>query len=91
MAGKASIVPILLSETSPKNMRGLLVLFWQLFDGFGIAAGSLANIIVYPLNTQQSWRWMFIAACIPALLLFSLVVFCEGKLYRLGRNLTEIG
>ncbi|RMZ72165.1 sugar transporter [Pyrenophora seminiperda CCB06] len=75
MAGKASIVPILLSETSPKNIRGMLLVFWQLFVAFGLAAGSVANLSVYRLSPPESWRYMFIAACIPALLLLSLILF----------------
>jgi MFS family permease len=79
MAGKASIVPILLSETSPKNVRGILLVFWQLFVAFGLAAGSIANFSVYRLDVHSSWRYMFIAACIPALLLLSLVLFSPGE------------
>jgi MFS family permease len=79
MAGKASIVPILLSETSPKNIRGMLLVFWQLFVAFGLAAGSIANLSVYSLNTSSSWRYMFISAFIPALLLLSLILFSPGK------------
>ncbi|KAJ4373787.1 hypothetical protein N0V83_002526 [Neocucurbitaria cava] len=75
MAGKASIVPVLLSETSPKNVRGILLVCWQLFVAFGLAAGSVANMSVFHLNEEESWRYMFIAAFIPALLLFSLVLF----------------
>jgi MFS family permease len=81
MAGKASIVPILLSETSPKNIRGMLLVFWQLFVAFGLAAGSVANLSVYQTNPDSSWRYMFIAAFIPALLLLSLILFSPGKLY----------
>lgn len=79
MAGKASVVPILLSETAPKNVRGVLLVCWQLFVAFGLAAGSIANISVYRLNVRESWRYMFISAFIPALLLFSLVLFSPGK------------
>lgn len=79
MAGKASVVPILLSETAPKNIRGTLLVFWQLFVAFGLAAGSVANITVYHLNARESWRYMFISAFIPALLLFSLVLFSPGR------------
>ncbi|KAF3034336.1 hypothetical protein E8E12_005986 [Didymella heteroderae] len=75
MAGKASIVPILLSETSPKDVRGFLLVFWQLFVAFGLAAGSIANLSVYRLDVHSSWRYMFIAAFIPALLLLSLILF----------------
>ncbi|KAH7382540.1 sugar transporter [Phaeosphaeria sp. MPI-PUGE-AT-0046c] len=75
MAGKASIVPILLSETSPKAVRGILLVFWQLFVAFGLAAGSVANLSVYRLNVKSSWRYMFIAAFLPALLLLSLIMF----------------
>ena len=79
MAGKASIVPILLSETSPKNVRGILLVFWQLFVAFGLAAGSVANLSVYHLDVDSSWRYMFIAAFLPALLLLSLILFSPGK------------
>ena len=79
MAGKASIVPILLSETSPKNIRGFLLVFWQLFVAFGLAAGSVANLSVYRLDVHSSWRYMFITASIPALLLLSLILFSPGK------------
>lgn len=79
MAGKASIVPILLSETSPKNVRGILLVFWQLFVAFGLAAGSVANLSVYRLDVDSSWRYMFIAAFLPALLLLSLILFSPGK------------
>lgn len=75
MAGKASIVPILLSETSPKAVRGILLVFWQLFVAFGLAAGSVANLSVYRLNVESSWRYMFIAAFLPALILLSLILF----------------
>ena len=79
MAGKASIVPILLSETSPKNVRGILLVFWQLFVAFGLAAGSVANLSVYRLNVHSSWRYMFIAAILPALVLVSLILFSNGE------------
>lgn len=79
MAGKASIVPILLSETSPKNVRGILLVFWQLFVALGLFAGSVANLSVYSLNVHASWRYMFIAAFIPAILLLSLILFSPGK------------
>ncbi|KAI4611679.1 hypothetical protein J4E83_007929 [Alternaria metachromatica] len=75
MAGKASIVPILLSETSPKDVRGFLLVFWQLFVAFGLAAGSVANMAVYRLDVHSSWRYMFISAFVPALLLLSLILF----------------
>jgi MFS family permease len=81
MAGKASIVPILLSETSPKDVRGFLLVFWQLFVAFGLAVGSVANLSVYGLNIHSSWRYMFTAAFIPALLLLSLILFSPGKWY----------
>ncbi|KAI9660944.1 MAG: hypothetical protein M1821_009271 [Bathelium mastoideum] len=92
MAGKASIVPILLSETSPKNVRGILVMCWQLFVALGIASGSIANISVYNLNTLQSWRYMFISAFIPALLLFSLVLFSpESPRWLLKKSGKKVG
>lgn len=78
MAGKASVVPILLSETSPAQIRGVILVCWQLFVAFGLAAGSTANLSLYHLNPDESWRYMFISAFLPALLLFSLVLFSPG-------------
>jgi MFS family permease len=60
-------------------MRGFLVMFWQLFVAGGIALAALANISIYHLNVMQSWRWMFIAAGFPALILIVLVPFCQGR------------
>jgi MFS family permease len=90
MAGKASIVPILLSETSPKNVRGILLVFWQLFVAFGLFAGSIANLSVYKLNAGASWRYMFIAACIPALLLLSLILFSPGRSVPLSTTYNDV-
>ncbi|KAF1849418.1 MFS general substrate transporter [Cucurbitaria berberidis CBS 394.84] len=87
MAGKAAIVPIWLSETSPRNVRGVLLVCWQLFVACGIAAGSVANLSLYRLNPSESWRYMFISAFIPALLLFSMVLFApESPRWLLKRS-----
>jgi MFS family permease len=74
MGAKASVVAIFVAETAPKNIRGSLVMCWQLFDAFGICLGFAANLAVSPLS--DSWRWMVAAPSIPALILSILAFIC---------------
>jgi MFS family permease len=74
MGAKASVVAIFVAETAPKNIRGSLVMCWQLFDAFGICLGFAANLAVSPLS--DSWRWMVAAPFIPALILSILAFVC---------------
>jgi MFS family permease len=74
MGAKASVVAIFVAETAPKNIRGSLVMCWQLFDAFGICLGFAANLAVSPL--PSSWRWMVAAPFIPALILSILAFIC---------------
>jgi MFS family permease len=74
MGAKASVVAIFVAETAPKNIRGSLVMCWQLFDAFGICLGFAANLAVSPLS--GSWRWMVAAPFIPALILSILAFIC---------------
>lgn len=76
MGSKATIVPILLSETAPKRIRGMMVTNWQLFDSLGIFLGFAANLAVCTFDFNEGWRYMLAIAAIPALLLLTLVPFC---------------
>ncbi|KAL9595177.1 MAG: hypothetical protein Q9219_006600 [cf. Caloplaca sp. 3 TL-2023] len=77
IGGKASIVPVLLSEMVPSSKRGRLLVSWQTFTAAGLAAGSIACYILY--DGPSSWRNQYLSGAIPALLLLvSSFASCES-------------
>ncbi|KAL6415769.1 putative sugar transporter [Ilyonectria robusta] len=62
---KEVTVPVYSAENSPTNIRGALVMSWQLCVAFGIMLGFTANLVV--VNTGDiAWRLQFGSAFIPA-------------------------
>ena len=71
--GVASLVtPLYLAEMSPARIRGALVSLNQLAITIGICA---AYFVDYELATSQNWRWMFLTAVFPALVLILGMIF----------------
>ena len=65
--GVASLVtPLYLAEMSPARIRGALVSLNQLAITIGI---GVAYFVDYALAASQNWRWMFITAVFPAVVL----------------------
>jgi MFS transporter, SP family, galactose:H+ symporter len=65
--GVASLVtPLYLAEMSPARIRGALVSLNQLAITIGIC---VAYFVDYELAAAQNWRWMFLTAVFPALVL----------------------
>jgi sugar porter (SP) family MFS transporter len=71
--GSASmVVPLYIGEIVPPRIRGALVSFNQL----AITAGILASYLVdYGLASTRNWRLMFGLAAIPAILMFTGMLF----------------
>jgi len=71
--GSASmVVPLYIGEVAPPRVRGALVSFNQL----AITSGILASYLVdYGLASSQNWRLMFGLAAIPAVLMFTGMLF----------------
>jgi sugar porter (SP) family MFS transporter len=71
--GSASmVVPLYIGEIVPARIRGALVSFNQL----AITSGILASYLVdYGLSSSQNWRLMFALAAIPAVLMFTGMLF----------------
>src|SRR5450755_4087524 len=71
--GSASmVVPLYIGEVAPPRVRGALVSFNQL----AITSGILASYLVdYGLASSQNWRLMFGLAAIPAILMFTGMLF----------------
>ena len=62
------VVPLYLSEVSPKNLRGTLVPLYQ----WAITAGILFSYFINAVFAQAvyNWRWMLFAGVVPGLVLF---------------------
>ncbi|KAJ5628667.1 hypothetical protein N7490_010895 [Penicillium lividum] len=75
MGLKEVTVPVYSAENAPTNIRGGLVMSWQVWTAFGIFLGTCANLAV--ANTGKfSWRLQLGSAFIPAVPLIFGVWFC---------------
>lgn len=74
MGLKEVTVPVFSAEVAPANIRGALVMTWQLWTAFGIFLGTCANLAVK--NTGRiSWRLQLGSAFIPAVPLLIGILF----------------
>ena len=62
------VVPLYLSEISPKHLRGTLVSLYQ----WAITAGILFSYFINAVfaHSVYNWRWMLFAGVIPGIVLF---------------------
>lgn len=75
MGLKEVTVPVFSAECSPTNIRGGLVMSWQVWTAFGIFLGTCANLAVGEVGTI-GWRLQFGSAFIPAVPLVLGTWFC---------------
>jgi MFS family permease len=75
MGLKDVTVPIFSAEVAPTNIRGGLVMSWQMWTAFGIFLGTCANLAVADTGAL-SWRLQLGSAFIPAVPLVLGVFFC---------------
>ncbi|KAF8528490.1 hypothetical protein BU17DRAFT_73513 [Hysterangium stoloniferum] len=75
MGCKASTVPVYAAENTPANIRGGLVMSWQLWTAFGIFLGFAANLILFQVG-NIAWRLQVGSAFIPAVPLLVGIYFC---------------
>ncbi|CBQ73436.1 conserved hypothetical protein [Sporisorium reilianum SRZ2] len=86
MGAKGSTVPVFAAENSPPQIRGALVMGWQLWTAFGIFLGFLANVAVADVG-RIAWRLQLGSAFIPALPLAVLIYFCpESPRWLMKKN-----
>ena len=75
MGLKEVTVPVFSAENAPTNIRGGLVMSWQVWTAFGIFLGTCANLVV--VNTGRiAWRLQLGSAFIPAIPLVLGIWFC---------------
>lgn len=67
-----AIVPLYLSEISPKKERGLFASLYQLSFTIGILGSYLVG---YIFTSTENWRAMFMTGAIPAIILLILYFF----------------
>jgi len=75
MGAKASTVPVYSAENTPANIRGGLVMSWQMWTAFGIFLGFCANLALYQVGTI-AWRLQLGSAFLPAVPLVIGIYFC---------------
>ncbi|KAH8925840.1 hypothetical protein BT69DRAFT_1348453 [Atractiella rhizophila] len=86
MGAKGSTVPIFAAENSPAQIRGALVMGWQLWTAFGIFIGYAANVVVADTG-KIAWRLQLGSAFIPALPLAIGIYFCpESPRWLIKKN-----
>ena len=69
------VVPLYLSEISPKHLRGTLVSLYQ----WAITAGILFSYFINAVfaHAVYNWRWMLFAGVVPGLILFIGMLFMQ--------------
>ncbi|KAK2744937.1 hypothetical protein FQN57_004066 [Myotisia sp. PD_48] len=75
MGLKEVTVPVFSAENTPANVRGGLVMSWQVWTAFGIFLGTLANLAVVDTGAI-AWRLQLGSAFIPAVPLVIGIYFC---------------
>ncbi|SNX87241.1 related to HXT5 - Hexose transporter with moderate affinity for glucose [Melanopsichium pennsylvanicum] len=86
MGIKASTTSVYAAENSPPQIRGALVMGWQLWTAFGIFLGFCANVVVADVG-KIAWRLQLGSAFIPALPLAILIYFCpESPRWLMKKN-----
>ena len=69
------VVPLYLSEISPKQMRGTLVSLYQLAITAGILFSYFINAVF--AKSVYNWRWMLFAGVVPGVILFIGMLFMK--------------
>ncbi|MCJ1394720.1 hypothetical protein MMC18_007600 [Xylographa bjoerkii] len=75
MGLKEVTVPVFSSEIAPTNIRGGLVMSWQLWTAFGIFFGTCANLVVVNAG-DITWRLQLGSAFLPAIPLVLGIWYC---------------
>jgi MFS family permease len=75
MGLKEVTVPVFSAEVAPTNIRGGLVMSWQIWTAFGILLGTCANLVFVDVG-KIAWRLQLASAFLPAVPLALGIWFC---------------
>jgi SP family galactose:H+ symporter-like MFS transporter len=83
-------VPLYLAEISPAAIRGRLVSMFQLMVTIGILAAFLNDLFFANEMNNESWRNMFYAGVVPAIiLLIGMLISPESPAWLISKNKDE--
>ena len=83
---KSATVPIYAAEAAPANVRGSLVMMWQVFTAFGIMAGYLTGV-VFQNTGANNWKFMIGSPVVaPVILLLYLWTLPESPRWLVGKG-----
>ncbi|KAL1305121.1 hypothetical protein AAFC00_002049 [Neodothiora populina] len=77
---KSATVPIYAAECSPPEIRGALVMQWQMWTAFGIMVGYASDLAFYNVPDKHNivglnWRIMMASAMFPAVIVIFFVFY----------------
>ncbi|HQN01603.1 MAG TPA: sugar porter family MFS transporter [Candidatus Hydrogenedentes bacterium] len=88
VGGASVMAPMYIAEIAPPRRRGLLVSTAQLAIVLGIVSAFFSNYLLASIG-EASWRFMFWAEGIPAVVYFAMLFFVDESprwLVRVGRK-----
>ena len=82
---KSATIPIYAAESVPwEEIRGAIVMTWQLCTAFGIMLGYIFTYVFQDLRVQTSWRFMVGSPMVaPAILFFLMLALPESPRWHL--------
>ncbi|KAJ0413613.1 hypothetical protein BJY00DRAFT_319610 [Aspergillus carlsbadensis] len=91
VGAKSTTTPVYGAECSPANIRGALVMMWQMWTAFGIMLGYIASVAFMDIHvdglTGFNWRLMLASTAIPPFFVCIQVYFCpESPRWYMIRN-----
>ncbi|KAL4865085.1 hypothetical protein BDV12DRAFT_155657 [Aspergillus spectabilis] len=80
VGAKSTTTPVYGAECAPANIRGALVMMWQMWTAFGIMLGYIASVAFMDIRSDTlqglNWRLMFGVTAIPPMFVCIQVYFC---------------
>ncbi|KAJ5101257.1 MFS myo-inositol transporter [Penicillium alfredii] len=80
VGAKSTTTPVYGAECSPANIRGSLVMMWQMWTAFGIMLGFIASVAFMDVKHATipglNWRLMLGSTAIPPMIVCIMVYFC---------------
>ncbi|RJE24821.1 MFS sugar transporter [Aspergillus sclerotialis] len=91
VGAKSTTTPVYGAECSPANIRGALVMMWQMWTAFGIMLGYIASVAFMDVRHSTipgfNWRLMLGSTAIPPFFVCIQVYFCpESPRWYMIRN-----
>ncbi|KAI9038201.1 sugar porter family MFS transporter [Aspergillus affinis] len=91
VGAKSTTTPVYGAECAPSNIRGALVMMWQMWTAFGIMLGYIASVAFMDVHSDSlvglNWRLMLGSTAIPPMVVCTQVYFCpESPRWYMIRN-----